>query len=87
MSFSRLMLTVFAVNSRRDPVEVRLDLSAFGAGANIAAGEVVADTQDRRQIDVTNGWDHPDRVRTLPLQFQGRRCALPALSVAAMEIR
>ena len=86
-SEDRQMLTVFAVNSRRDPVDVRLDLGAFGAGANIAGGEVVADTQDRRQIDVTNGWDHPDRVRTLPLQLQGRMCTLPALSVAAVEIR
>jgi len=86
-SGDRRMLTVFAVNSRRDPVEVRLDLSGFGVGTSIAGGEVVADTQDRRQIDVTNGWDHPDRVRTLPLQFQGRTCTLPALSVAAVEIR
>jgi alpha-N-arabinofuranosidase len=86
-SEDRQMLTVFAVNSRRDPVDVRLDLGAFGAGANIAGGEVVADTQDRRQIDATNGWDHPDRVRILPLQFQGRTCTLPALSVAAVEVR
>ena len=81
------MLTVFVVNSRSDPVEVRLDLSAFGAAMSVAGGEVVADTQDRRQIDVTNGGDHPDRVRTLPLQFQGRTCTLTALSVTAVDIR
>jgi alpha-N-arabinofuranosidase len=86
-SEDRQTLAVFAVNSRGDPVEVRLDLGAFGTGMNIAGGEVVADAQDRRQIDVTNGWDHPNRVRSLPLQFQGRMCTLPSLSVAAVEIR
>jgi len=86
-SEDRQTLAVFAVNSRGDPVEVRLDPSAFGTGMNIAGGEVVADTQDRRQIDVTNGWDHPNRVRPLLLQFQGRTCTLPALSIAAVEIR
>lgn len=81
------ILTVFAVNMRHDPVELRLDLGAFADGMNIAAGEFVGDTQDRRQVDVTNGWDRPERVRTMPLQFQERTCTLPALSVSAVEIR
>lgn len=44
------------------------------------------DTQDRRQIDITNGWDRRERVKTMPLQFQGDTVALPALSVAAVDI-
>jgi hypothetical protein len=48
---------------------------------------VVGDTQDRRQVDVTNGWDHPQRVMTMPLQFQGDTVTVPALSVVAIEIK
>lgn len=79
-------LTVFAVNMRNEPVELRVDLSGFGPGMRIAGGEAVGDTQDRRQIDATNGWDRRDRVTTMRLQFQGDTAALPALSVAAVAI-
>jgi alpha-L-arabinofuranosidase len=80
-------LCVFAVNLRKDPIDLKIDLGAFGAGMKIAGGEVVGDTQDRRQIDVTNGWDHPERVKTMPLPFEGDMVILPALSIAAVEIK
>ncbi len=80
-------LSIFAVNTRSEPLEVRLDQSELAGQMKIIGGEVVGDTQDRRQIDVTNGWDHPERVRTMRLQFQGETFTLPALSVAAVEIR
>jgi alpha-N-arabinofuranosidase len=83
----RQSLSLFAVNTRTEPVEVRLDFSALMTGKKIAAGEVVGDAQDRRQVDITNGWDHPARVKTMPLSFQGETFTLPALSVAAVEIR
>ena len=86
-SEDRRTLTVFAVNTRSDPVELRLDLGELGAGMTITAAEFVGDTQDRRQMDITNGWDRPERVKTMPLRFQGRTCTLPALSVAAVEAR
>ncbi len=80
-------LCVFAVNTRAEPVEVRLDLTALAPGLKIAGGEVVGDTQDRRQVDVTNGWDHPERVKAMPLHFQPASFTLPALSVAAVDIQ
>lgn len=86
-SEDRRTLTVFAVNTRSDPVELRLDLGELGTGMAVAAGEFVGDTQDRRQVDITNGWDRPERVKTMPLHFQGRTCTLPALSVVAVEAR
>jgi alpha-N-arabinofuranosidase len=86
-SEDRTSLSIFAVNTRTEPVEVRLDLSELAGQMKIVGGEVVGDTEDRRQIDVTNGWDHPERVRTMRLQFQGETFTLPALSVAAVEIR
>jgi alpha-N-arabinofuranosidase len=78
-------IVVFAVNTRREPVEMQIDLSQFGTGRKIVAGEVVGDTQDRRQVDITNGWDRPERVKTMPLRFEGRTVVLPALSAAAIE--
>jgi alpha-N-arabinofuranosidase len=86
-SEDRKSLSIFAVNTRSEPVEVRLDLSELAGQMNIIGGEVVGDTQDRRQIDVTNGWDHPERVKTMRLQFRSETFTLPALSVAAVEIR
>jgi alpha-N-arabinofuranosidase len=86
-SENRESLCLFAVNSRNEPVEFKLDLGAFGAGTKIVGGEAVGDTQDRRQVDVTNGWDHPERVRMMPLQFEGDTVIVPALSVAAVEIK
>ncbi|MEN6425938.1 MAG: alpha-L-arabinofuranosidase C-terminal domain-containing protein [Phycisphaerales bacterium] len=80
-------IAVFAVNTRTEPVEVRIDLSEFGPDMRIVGGEAVGDTQDRRQIDVTNGWDRPERVKTMPLQFRDDTVALPALSVVAVDIR
>ncbi|HNS19080.1 MAG TPA: alpha-L-arabinofuranosidase C-terminal domain-containing protein [Sedimentisphaerales bacterium] len=80
-------ITLFVVNTRTEPVEVQVDLCDFGEGMKILAGEVVGDTQDRRQIDVANGWDRPDRVKTMPLRFQGRTATAPALSVAAVDIQ
>ena len=80
-------LTVFAVNTRTEPAEVRIDLNDFGPEMRIVGGEAVGDTQDRRQIDVTNGWDRPERVKTMPLQFGDETVTLPALDVVAVDIR
>jgi len=78
-------VVVFAVNTRKEPVEMRIDLGQWNAGLKIAGGEFVGDTQDRRQIDITNGWDRPERVKTMPLRFDGQVATLPALSVSAVE--
>jgi hypothetical protein len=48
---------------------------------------MVGDTQDRRQVDVTNGWDHQERVMPMPLQFEGDTAVVPALAVVAIEIK
>lgn len=84
-SENRDRLVVFAVNTRKEPVDLQIDLSHWGRDLKIAAGEVVGDTQDRRQVDITNGWDRLERVKAMPLQFKGHTAVLPALSVAAVE--
>ena len=86
-SEDRQAVTIFIVNTRSEPADVQLDLNLLSKGMKIVVGEVVGDTQDRRQIDVTNGWDRPERVKTMPLQFRNLTCHLPAFSVAAAEVR
>src|SRR5947209_11430266 len=50
---------VFAVNLRREPVVIRLD------GPDVHSFEAVLDTEDRRQPDVMNHADKPNRVRPI----------------------
>lgn len=78
-------LCIFAVNSGRDPVTVSLDLAEFGADFAPFRAETVHDTQDRRQPDVMNHWEAPDRVTTVSLPVNNRMITLPAFSVSAIE--
>jgi alpha-N-arabinofuranosidase len=84
-SDDRQRVCVFAVNSRREPVTLALDLSELGADFVPRRAEVVRDTQDRRQPDVMNHWQEPDRVNTSPLAVEGGKIILPAYSVSAIE--
>jgi alpha-N-arabinofuranosidase len=78
-------LVVFAVNTRDEPVEVSLDLSAYGAGFAPRSGEVLCDTRGLRQPDVMNHSAAPYRVRAGELPLEGRIAKLPAYSAAAIE--
>lgn len=76
---------IFAVNSGREPVQISLDLGELGAGFAPRAGQAVCDREDRRQPDVMNHWQLPDRVSTIVLRIDGGKIALPAYSVSAIE--
>ncbi len=79
-------VTVFLVNPRRDPVRIALDLSDLGPGFGVVDGEVVKDSQDRRQTDIINGFANPDRVVKVKLEVEpGNIVILPALSIAAVD--
>lgn len=80
-------LCVFLVNSRKEPVTVDLDASDFGAAFAARDGETVCDTLDRSQTDVTNFWDRPFRIKTVPAKITAGKILLPALSVTAVEYR
>jgi alpha-L-arabinofuranosidase len=84
-SDERERVCVFAVNSRREPVTLSLDLAELGAQYRPLRAQTVRDMQDRRQPDVMNHWEAPDRVRTGPLPVDGTTVHLPALSVSAIE--
>jgi alpha-L-arabinofuranosidase len=79
-------VTVFVVNPGTDPVDLTVDLSDFGPGFAVRGGEVVKDSQDRRQIDIVNGFANPRRVVKVKLDSApGKAVTIPPLSIAALD--
>ncbi|MCX6561197.1 MAG: hypothetical protein NTZ26_11885 [Candidatus Aminicenantes bacterium] len=79
-------VTIFAVNPKKEPVRLVLDLTDLGPGFGIRGGEVVKDAQDRRQIDIINGFADPRRVVKVKLERDsGNVVTIPALSIAAID--
>jgi len=78
-------VTLFAVNSGKEPTEIRLLSEAFERPLRIRDVEAVGDTQDARQIDLMNHWVAPDRVKIVKLKSSGDTVNLPALSVVAVR--
>ena len=64
----REKLCVFAVNLRREPVTLNLDLTELGDSWIPLAAEAVCDTRDMRQPDVMNHEIGAERVRTVALK-------------------
>jgi len=85
-SEDRSSLSLFVVNSGKEPVSLDLDLSGFDPGLVLKGGEVIADTEDRRQVDIINSFVSPGRVRMVKMDKpSGSEVRLPALSVAVIE--
>ncbi len=79
-------VTVFLVNPGEEPVRVALDLADLGPGFGVRGGEVVKDSQDRRQADVVNGFADPRRVVRVKIEVpDGNVVTIPALSIAAID--
>ncbi len=81
----RERLCIFGVNLRREPVALKLDLTALGDSWRPLASETVCDTNDMRQPDVMNHEIGDERVRTVTLKTDGTSVTLPALSASALE--
>jgi len=84
-SDDKTRVCLFAVNTADKPVPVRLDLTAYGPDFRPAGDEVFGDTQDRRQPDLMNHFEAPDRIRTVGLTLSENGLTLPALSIVAIE--
>lgn len=78
-------LVLFAINSKKEPVECSLAFDGFDKPLHISSVEAVADAQDARQPDVMNHWTGPDRVKIIRLQPAEDSVILPAFSAAAIE--
>ncbi|HOK54390.1 MAG TPA: hypothetical protein PKV43_07980, partial [Armatimonadota bacterium] len=72
------------VNTTDSPMTIQLDLSNY-PGFKPVNGEVVCDTLDRRQLDLMNCWETPERVRAINLSVTGDTIVLPANSSAVIE--
>jgi alpha-N-arabinofuranosidase len=81
----RRTATVFAVNTRQEAVDLDIDAAALAPGMAVASAQCLGDAQDRRQPDVTNFWDHPDRIRIMPAAVTRRTVRLPALSLTVAD--
>jgi len=79
-------LTVFLVNTKDQPVQVRLDLGAY-PGMRVVAARAVGDKEDRRAPDIVNHWSAPDLISEFPLEVQGETIVVPAYSAAAIQAR
>ncbi len=78
-------MCVFLVNTDKEPMTIRFDLSLYPRGFAPVGGQVVCDTLDRRQPDIMNHWTAPDRIRTIDANPAGDTITLPAFSVTALE--
>ncbi len=78
-------VTVFAVNSRNEPIDWAVEFAGFPKPLEITKAEGVCDTLDARQTQVMNHWETPGRVKTIALPFSPNHLILPALSVTAIE--
>jgi alpha-L-arabinofuranosidase len=79
-------VSIFVVNPGKEPVAISLDLSDFGPGFIVRGGEVVRDAQDRRQVDIINGFANPARVVRLKIEKPSANVlTIPALSVTAID--
>ena len=62
-------ITLFAVNSGDRSVSRPLDLSAFGTTGQSVEVWTLADSQRAGEPDVSNGFDHPDRIAPVRSAF------------------
>jgi len=78
-------LTVFAVNSKKEPVSCAIEFDGFAAPLHITQAEAVCDVEHAGQPDAMNHWTAPDRIKTIPLHPGRNAVSIPALSVAAID--
>jgi len=84
-SDDRKSVVIFAVNPTRDPLVLVPDFSGFDSAPHVIRAEGVSDVMNRRQPDVENHWQEPERVRMVSLPVMGGAVRLPALSATAIE--
>ncbi|HEX3989350.1 MAG TPA: alpha-L-arabinofuranosidase C-terminal domain-containing protein [Verrucomicrobiae bacterium] len=76
---------IFAVNPTRDELEFAPGFAGFDTTPRIVGATTVSDVLHRRQPDVENHWNEPERVKIVDLPTTGRAIMLPAFSATAIE--
>ena len=80
-------ISIFIVNSKKEPVALQIDLKEFPSGMTLSRAETVRDIRDMKQTDIINYFGAPDRIRTVGLAVTDGGITLPALSVTAIECK
>jgi alpha-L-arabinofuranosidase len=78
-------IVIFAINPTRESVEFVPGFGGFDAAPNVVRAETVCDVMNRRQPDVENHWQEPERVKIVSLPVTEGAVRLPALSATAIE--
>jgi alpha-N-arabinofuranosidase len=78
-------VVVFAVNPTGDAVQLVPDFIGFVPPLHLVRAEAVSDILNRRQPDVENHWQEPERVKITSLPARGGWVELPPLSVTALD--
>jgi alpha-N-arabinofuranosidase len=76
---------IFAVNPAREPVEFVPAFAGFSSVPSVVRSETVCDVLNRRQPDVENHWQEPERVKIVTLPVTEGAVTLPAFSATAIE--
>jgi alpha-L-arabinofuranosidase len=78
-------VAIFAVNPTRDSVPLNPGFTGFTRPVRVVSAEAVGDVMNRRQPDVENHWQEPERVKLIPLPVKDGTVALPPFSATAVE--
>lgn len=76
---------IFAVNSTSEPMQLIPGFTGFVPVLHVISAETVCDVLNRRQPDVENHWQEPERVKITSLPVRNGTVELPPLSATAVE--
>jgi alpha-L-arabinofuranosidase len=78
-------VAVFVVNPTTDEVKFVPTFDGFDSPTAAVKAETVCDVQNRRQPDVENHWNEPERIRIDDVPVTGGDVTLPPLSATVIE--
>jgi len=76
---------LFLVNTTRQPVDIRFDLSDWCNAPSFQSGAIIRDTKDMGQLDIINHWTAPERITTVPVE--AAPTTLPRFSTTVVVFR
>ncbi|MGA2248046.1 MAG: alpha-L-arabinofuranosidase C-terminal domain-containing protein [Verrucomicrobiota bacterium] len=84
-SADKKSVVLFAVNPTSDPAQLFPGFAGFDPSLHIVSAQAVCDVLNRRQPDVENHWQEPERVKIISLPFKAGAVELPPFSATAID--
>jgi hypothetical protein len=78
-------VAVFVVNPGKDEAKFVPGFSGFQTPVAPVSAETVCDVENRRQPDIENHWNEPERIKIVDLPVTGGEVTLPPLSATVIE--